>query len=146
MKKAVVAVAMGVACVLPFFALAQDGFTVSGEVKFPKTGKIYVTLISKEIAEKKDAKSPFGAILEVGEKELSAKKVVFSFENVPVGTYAIRAFQDVNGNGELDMGSFGPKEPWGNYRNARPKFRAPKFEEMAFEVKEALKDIVVEVK
>ena len=38
----------------------------------------------------------------------------------------------VNGNGDLDMGSFGPKEPWGTYRDARPKFRGPKFEEMAF--------------
>jgi len=147
MKKIIVAMTIGVACFLPFFTLAQDsGVKVSGEVKFPKTGKIYVSLISKEIADKEGEKSPFGAIIEVGEKELAAKKVAFMFENVPAGTYAIRAFQDVNGNGDLDMGSFGPKEPWGNYRDARPKFRGPKFEEMAFEVKEEMKDIVVEVK
>ena len=60
--------------------------------------------------------------------------------------YAIRVFQDVNGNGDLDIGSFGPKEPWGTYRNVRPKFRGPKFEEMAFDVKETMKDIVIEVK
>ncbi len=146
MKKAVLAVAMGFVCFLPFFAVAQDGVTVSGEVKFPKTGKIHISLISKDIAEKEGAKSPFSAIIEVGEKESEAKKVAFAFENVPAGTYAIRAFQDVNGNGDLDMGSFGPKEPWGNYRDKRPTFRGPKFEEMAFEVKEEMKDIVVEVK
>ncbi|GAK50907.1 putative exported protein [Candidatus Moduliflexus flocculans] len=146
MKKVVFAIAMGLTCLLPFFALAQNNMVVSGEVKFPKTGNIYISLISKEIAEIKDAKSPFGAIIEVSEKELAAKKVSFRFENVPAGMYAIRVFQDVNGNGDLDMGAFGPKEPWGTYRDARPKFRAPKFEEMAFEVKEEIKDIVVNVK
>ena len=146
MKKVIFIIAMGFTCLLPFFVLAQDGFIVSGEVKFPKTGKIYVSLISKDIAEKEGATTPFRMILEIGEKELAAKKAAFSFDNVPAGTYAIRVFQDVNGNGDLDMGSFGPKEPWGNYRDARPKFRAPKFEEMAFDVKETMKDIVVNVK
>ena len=146
MKKVVFAIAMGLTCLLPFIALAQNNVTVSGEVKFPKTGEIYISLIPKEIAESKDAKSPFGAMIEVGEKELAAKRVSFSFENVPAGMYAIRVFQDVNGNGDLDMGVFGPKEPWGTYHDARPKFRAPKFEEMAFEVKEEIKGIVVEVK
>lgn len=146
MKKVVFAIAIGFTCLLPFFALAQNNVKVSGEVKFPKTGKIYISLIPKEIAENKDAKSPFGAIIDVGEKELAAQKVSFNFENVPAGMYAIRVFQDVNGNGDLDMGMFGPKEPWGTYRDARPKFRAPKFEEMAFEVKDEMSDIVVEVK
>jgi len=88
----------------------------------------------------------FGQIITISEKEEKAKKVAFTFEYVPADTYAIQVFQDVNDNGELDMGMFGPKEPWGNYRHKRPKFRGPKFEEMAFEVKENLSDIQITLK
>ncbi|MBV8842790.1 MAG: DUF2141 domain-containing protein [Bryobacterales bacterium] len=38
---------------------------------------------------------------------------IFRFE-VPAGRWAVSAFEDRNGNGVLDMGFFGPKEPSGN--------------------------------
>jgi uncharacterized protein (DUF2141 family) len=38
--------------------------------------------------------------------------LVFQFE-VPAGRWAVSAFEDRNGNGVLDMGLFGPKEPSG---------------------------------
>jgi uncharacterized protein (DUF2141 family) len=40
---------------------------------------------------------------------------VFRFQ-VPPGEYALSAFEDKNGNGILDMGTFGPKEPSGFWR------------------------------
>ena len=46
------------------------------------------------------------------------------------GAYALRAFQDLNGNGQLDRPMIGPpSEPWAVSNNVRHSFRAPRFEE-----------------
>lgn len=137
----------------------SEGFKVAGEINFKKTGDIYVTLVTKEQFEadgdgaKEQEKekqgvepSPFALIIPVGKEEQKSQKVSFAFEGVPAGTYGIRCFQDVHGNGELDMGTFGPKEPWGMYRPKRPTFRGPRFKEIKFEVKEDMTDISFEVK
>jgi uncharacterized protein (DUF2141 family) len=54
----------------------------------------------------------------------------FHFDVAP-GRWALSAFEDVNGNGTLDMGMFGPKEPSG-FSKAFNAWRAPKFEDVAF--------------
>jgi len=50
----------------------------------------------------------------------------FSF-TVPAGEWAVSAFEDVNENGKLDMGFFGPKEPNGFWReftgHRKPTFK-----------------------
>lgn len=57
------------------------------------------------------------------------------FKDVPAGTYAVSAFQDINGNEKLDTNSFGkPIEPYGFSRNARGMFGPPSFDEAAFNV------------
>jgi len=53
----------------------------------------------------------------------------FHFDVLP-GRYALSAFEDLNGNGILDMGMFGPKEPTGFWRPFRGWHR-PRFEEVA---------------
>lgn len=80
-----------------------------------------------------------------GTAQVAAKRAPFRFERVPAGTWVLRAFQDVNGNGKLDTGAFGPTEPTGNHRAARPRFRAPRFDEMAFVVGADLTQLVVEL-
>lgn len=46
------------------------------------------------------------------------------------GDYAVAAYQDENGNQKLDTNLFGvPQEAYGFSNQARPKFRAPTFEE-----------------
>jgi uncharacterized protein (DUF2141 family) len=122
-----------------------EGFKVAGKVSFTKTGDIYIELVTKAQFEGEEASS-FGLIIPVGPEEQKAKKVSFEFENVPAGTYAIQCFQDINGNGGLDMGNFGPKEPWGMYRPKRHKFRGPRFNEIKFDVKKDMTDIQFEVK
>ena len=125
---------------------------MTGEVTFTKSGDITLRLITEEQykksrddddeKEEKKGSHDFAAdkdiigflILKVGKKELERKKVVFAFTNVPEGIYVIESYQDVNGNGELDEGKFGPKDPWGTYRPKRPFFRGPKFKEVKFEV------------
>ena len=50
--------------------------------------------------------------------------------DLPNGTYAISAIHDLNGNKKLDTNFLGiPMEPYGFSNRARPKFRAPYWEE-----------------
>ena len=58
--------------------------------------------------------------------------------NVPKGTWAVLAYQDENGNGELDRNLLGiPKENYGFSRDAASKFGPPGFDEAAIEVGDA---------
>jgi uncharacterized protein (DUF2141 family) len=50
------------------------------------------------------------------------EEAVFHFELPARGRWAISAFEDRNGNGTLDMGTFGPEEPSGFWR----PFSAPR--------------------
>jgi uncharacterized protein (DUF2141 family) len=55
------------------------------------------------------------------------------FPSLPFGTYAVAAFQDRNGNGQLDRNMLGaPTEPWAVSNDARPALRSPNFEEARF--------------
>lgn len=59
----------------------------------------------------------------------------FTLTDLPAGAYAVSAYQDLNGNGKLDKNIVGiPTEPYGFSNNARPKFRAPRWEEARIEV------------
>jgi len=58
--------------------------------------------------------------------------LVFQFD-VPAGRWALSAFEDRNGNGVLDMGWFGPKEPSGFWR-AFSGHHTPRFDEVASQV------------
>jgi uncharacterized protein (DUF2141 family) len=59
-----------------------------------------------------------------------------SFPELGPGTYAVSCFHDVNGNGSMDTNFLGiPSEPYGASNNARPKFRAPNWQETRFEWK-----------
>jgi len=54
---------------------------------------------------------------------------VFQFQ-VPAGRWALSAFEDRNGNGTLDMGLFGPREPSGFWRPFTGH-HTPRFDEVA---------------
>ena len=56
----------------------------------------------------------------------------FSFSAAP-GRWAISAFEDVNGNGILDIGAFGPKEPSGFWRPFKA-WRKPRFDDVASQI------------
>ncbi len=46
-------------------------------------------------------------------------RVVATFENLPAGDYAVKAFHDVNGDGEMNTNPFGmPIEPYAFSNNA----------------------------
>ncbi len=55
--------------------------------------------------------------------------------DVAPGTYAIKAFHDVDRNGKLDTNLMGiPKEPYGFSNDAMGTFGPPSFEQAAFKV------------
>lgn len=56
----------------------------------------------------------------------------YSFAVQP-GRWALSAYEDVNENGKLDMGHFGPKEPSGFWRPFHG-WRRPRFDDVAVEV------------
>ncbi len=58
------------------------------------------------------------------------------FAKLTPGTYAVRAFHDVNGNGKLDVNAFGiPTEPYAFSNDARGTMGPPSWSAAAFEVK-----------
>ena len=76
-------------------------------------------------------------------EESFMKKPAFGFtlsipcRGLPAGTYAISLFQDENGNGILDTGSFGrPTEKFGFSNNAEGIMGAPAYKKCRFEWKE----------
>ena len=57
----------------------------------------------------------------------------YTFKSVPVGTYAIAAFHDANGDGKLNTMLGMPKEGFAFSRNPAMRARAPRFNEASFE-------------
>jgi len=83
--------------------------------------------------------------LRVGHAEAMAGTVHFSFA-LPLGRYGIRCFLDLNGNGRLDRGPFGPTEPWGMSWNVERRFGFPQFEDISFLVDRDIRGLRIEVR
>lgn len=63
------------------------------------------------------------------ELEPIAEGCVWRIDGLPEGRYAVAAYQDRNGNGELDKGRFGiPKERYGFSNQAKNRLRPPSFD------------------
>ena len=102
-------------------AESSQTFTVSGHV-LGSSGKheVYVALWNAEGFLGKPAQS-----LRIA----AGTDTAFRFVVTP-GRWAVSAFEDLNGNGALDQGMFGPKEPSGFWR-AFSGWHKPGFDEVA---------------
>lgn len=81
------------------------------------------------------AGQPFRTL--VADAELDTTKVKIE---LPVGTYAISVYQDINGNGKMDYNLVRmPKEPWGVSNDAPARFGPPSWKKMKFDVDAATK-------
>jgi uncharacterized protein (DUF2141 family) len=69
-------------------------------------------------------------------------RLAFRFDNIATDKYVMLVFQDTDGDGDLNLGMFGPTEPWGNYRRSRP---FPNFGNMLFVVEGDVTGIEVEL-
>lgn len=93
-------------------------------------GRLYVAVYDKEADFLKPDQIHAQRITAVNE----SGSIELFLSELPPGTYAVSCFHDVNGNGKLDTNLLGiPTEPYGFSNNARPKFRAPKWDEAKVE-------------
>jgi uncharacterized protein (DUF2141 family) len=70
--------------------------------------------------------------LRYGKVKPADGSAVFSFEDLPAGEYAIKVFQDADGDQELDVGLFGPEEAYGFSNGARGTFGPPSWQDARF--------------
>ena len=105
--------------------------TIGGEVRFEKAAPIFLQLLARDAGGKEIVTRE--QIIAPTPEDLARRRLRFAFADLAPGRYALKAFQDTNENGKIDIGVFGPKEPWATYRPARPKLRPPRFEEMVFD-------------
>lgn len=126
----------------PIVFAQSGGYTIDGEVLIYDVGNVYIYLADEETA-KTPMTGNMVIVIKNGDTNRNFRKVQFQFENVEEGVYAIRCYQDVNGNEKLDKGLFGPKEPWWlSYQGERPP-RFPKFKEIAFKVDSNIQGIQI---
>ena len=107
---------------------AQNNFKVVVEDVDVREGTVYAGICGAE------SNFPYGdAIQDVKVKVKKRGKVVLKFKNIPNGTYAIRIYQDLDGNQEMDMEGQRPIEPFG-FSNTKALFGPPTFESCKFDV------------
>ena len=61
------------------------------------------------------------------------RSVRVTFDGVAAGAYAVAAFQDTNGDGDVSIGDAGPSEPWG-VSGGTPRRGAPTFADAMIDV------------
>ena len=122
---------------LCFNLSAQDVYTIEGTVAYSGEGPVYVYLVDEETS----SVPLTGLSCTLFPSGTSPGVLPFSFTGLEPGVYGIRCFQDSNGNGKLDRGLFGPKEPWGmSWQGEKPE-KWPKWESFCFELNEDRGDV-----
>ena len=76
--------------------------------------------------------------------KVAGNVVTLRFADVPLGTYAVTVYHDVNDNQKLDTNWIGiPKEPVAISNNAKGRLGPPKWKDAKFELREATKELTV---
>lgn len=98
----------------PALAQTADSKVVLTFQTGARTGLVMVALYDSAAAFDGGSSSPVAATA------ISASgPVVATFENLPAGDYAVKAFHDVNGDGQMNTNPFGmPTEPYAFSNNA----------------------------
>ncbi|WP_293907108.1 DUF2141 domain-containing protein [Phenylobacterium sp.] len=94
------------------------------------TGAVMMTLAGSEAAYGDKAPAAGQAVLKVEGAEVTA-----TFNGLPPGRYAVKAFHDVNGDGKMGQNPFGiPTEPFAFSNGARAVMGPPTWDAASFEV------------
>ena len=110
-------------------SFAQTNLTVEVQLSKTKGGSLRAALCPSESAFDTEKGCVFKAMDAIG------KDVPLTFENVAPGTYAVKIFQDVDGDGKMGTNALGiPNEPFGFSNNAMGNFGPPSFKQAAIEV------------
>ena len=78
---------------------------------------------------------------------ISAGVASASFVDLAPGNYAVTVYNDKNGNETFDKNWLGiPRESWGVSNDARPRLRAPAYEEAVFEIGTAERSLEIGIR
>lgn len=76
--------------------------------------------------------------------KVTGSVVTLRFAELPLGTYAVTVYHDVNDNQKLDTNWIGiPKEPVAISNNAKGRLGPPKWKDATFELREATQELTV---
>lgn len=79
-----------------------------------------------------------------GDSSIDTHSVMFEFDSLASGIYAVSIFQDENENGKLDSNFIGiPTEPYAFSNDAKGMFGPPSFEDCQFEIKDGVNEITI---
>jgi uncharacterized protein (DUF2141 family) len=123
----------------------DDTLAVTGTITFPKTGDIFISITTEKLFNK-PAEGVRQYVIRLDGISANKKSVSFRFDSLAPAIYGIRCFQDVNRNGTLDAGIFGPTEPWSmSWRGKRP-WGVPKFKQIYFDLQSDTSGIILNLK
>ncbi len=76
--------------------------------------------------------------------KITGDSAICNFKGLPAGTYAVAAFQDEDGTGDMRKNMLGiPQEVYGFSNDARNKLSAPSFDQAAFKYPGGTMDITI---
>lgn len=114
---------------------AQNNLSVEVTGLVPDKGNVILGLYDKKIGFLDN-----GSGIANVKVKVTGDKIAHTFKYLPNGEYAIAVYQDENGNGKCDRNMIGyPTEGFGFSKNYRPKFSAPKFDEVKIAVSTSVK-------
>lgn len=118
----------------------EKGFIISGEVVVHNSGAVFIALITED-----NFKTPMTGyktiVIQNKDNRKGGRTIAFQFTDVEQGIYGIRCYQDINDNGKLDKGLFGPKEPWWLSWKEEKHSIFPRFKDIAFIVNSNIENI-----
>jgi uncharacterized protein (DUF2141 family) len=113
-------------------------------IKEPK-GKLYVAL--EKNAQDFDSGALHEAKYRGQNMEVTGSQAAMDFKDVPYGTYAIKTFHDINGDGKLNSNFIGvPTEDYGFSNNVRGSLGPAKYQEASFVFDSAEKILTITIK
>jgi hypothetical protein len=131
---------------------ADQGFTVAGTISgITEDAPLFVSIVDRAAwdASGEELQNPDtldGYVQGIRLNPDGAAELRYEFTKVPPGTYAIRAFLDTNRNDNLDIGIFGPKEPWAIYQAPRRMLTPPRFDPVSFELSASRDQVDMELR
>ncbi len=132
MKQLLISFSFLIALVMVTDCFAGDTdttFTISGVITNYKPGKhIYLALYASQ--EDFNTRN-FTDKAWLKKDELPPDSIQYTFSGVKTGYYIIAGYQDCNDDGKLNIGMFGPTEPFRIYKPRYGMFR-PKFSKCKF--------------
>ncbi|MFW5644662.1 MAG: DUF2141 domain-containing protein [Bacteroidota bacterium] len=119
-------------------AISQDYSSLRVEVEGLRNneGKLSITFFNSPEGFPEDIRNAY----QWRTLELSEKKPVFLFNDLPAGEYAYAILHDEDGNGEMKKNLLGiPREGFGFSNNYEPKIKNPSFKDASFYLRKGSK-------